>query len=501
MKKLKFILTLILLSAVWATSAQDTISQDSVIIAKLKLAHKLILTNGHQQAYQIFSECAAEGNAYAMNAIGILKQRGWGTEQDEEGSITWFEQAALAGYTKAYYNLFNIYAKALGVKQNFTNAVNYLDTMQNTEHRTKALMWLGYYHYKGFGVEQNYEKAVMYFLEAAEEDNADALYFLGLCYRNGYGVEQNEAEAQYYLSRAAELGHYYSFEELQEETSEVIPQPKRILMGSKNRSGENEKFQIPHEYHKMARQNLNDNIVGEYVGTIVMYDYSGKHIIKTSDLKILFGNTQNGKIYGRWIENDTLLTDFEAILTDSTLQFLNTEYRHTERYSKSFSKKWKFNNAVLEKTDINNVSYLVGNIQQYDMKLKEPRKPLYISLQKSKFTEKREKETDIVEFADKIEEEKGVSTFVDKAKEEKDFMVAYPNPFDSEIHILFSMEEAQNVILSVYGANGTLFDQQNLGILPEGKQNYLLTLFAPKGPYLLVLQKGNRKFSNLIIKK
>jgi hypothetical protein len=429
----------------------------------------------------------------------------------------------------------------LGVEQNFENAVNYLDILQNTAHRTPALMWLGYYYYKGFGVEQNYETAVNYFLQSAEDNNADAFYFLGLCYRNGYGVEQNEAEAQYYLSRAAELGHYYSFEELQEETSEVIPQPKNITMSGESRNSENEKFQISSEYRKIARQNFKENISGEYVGSIVMYDYSGKHIVKTSDLKILFDDTQNGKIYGRWIESDTLFTWFEAVLTDSTLQFLNTEYKHTERYSGNLSKKWKFDNAVLEKTDIDDVSYLVGNIQQYDMKLKEPSKPLYISLQKkkkliaevgkekdfNKLADKTEEEKKSDKSPDRVEKEKNFNKSVDMVKEEKDFIksadgtetakdfiklaaeaetekdfvVAYPNPFDGEINILFSMEEEQNVILSVYGVNGMLFDRQNLGILQEGKHNYLLKLSAPKGQYMLVLQKGNRMISNLIIKK
>ena len=263
MKIFRFILMLFLLPVSLALSAQDTISQDTIIKEKLKLADKLILANGHERAFQLYSECASAGNAYAMNAIGILKQRGWGTEQDEVGSIQWFEQAAVAGYSKAYYNLYKVYAKALGVEQSFANAVNYLDTMQNTTYRTIALMWLGYYHYKGFGVEQNYETAVNYLLQAAEGNNADAFYFLGLCYRNGYGVEQNEAEAQYYLSRAVELGHYYSFEELQEETTEVIPQPQHIAMRGGN--SESEKFQIPREYRKVEKQNFTDVALGEYV--------------------------------------------------------------------------------------------------------------------------------------------------------------------------------------------------------------------------------------------
>ena len=501
---LKLFLIFLLFPFCVSVSAQDSISQDPIIQEKLQLANKLILANGHERALQLYTECAAAGNAYAMNAIGVMKQRGWGTEIDEAGSVQWFEQAANVGYANAYYNLFNIYSKALGAEQDFVNAVNYLDALQNTAYRTTALMRLGYYYYKGFGVEQNYETAVNYFLQAAEDNHADALYFLGLCYRNGYGVAQNEAEAQYYLSRAAELGHYYSPDELQEETPEVIPQSQRIELRGYNGNRETEESRIPREYRRVARQNFKEITRGEYTGTIVMYDYSGKNMVRTSALKIVFDDTHNGKIFGRWIENDTIFATFEAILTDSALQFIDTEYRHTERYSRNVSKRWKFNNAVLEKTDTDSVSYLTGNIQQYDMKLKEPGKPLYISLQKRNFTdntgENEGEETPAVEAVKSLAAEPAEAT-TPSEKESKDFFIAYPNPFDSEINLLFSLENEQNVTLTVYGINGKLIDRQNLGVLPEGTHNYLLAFSAQPGQYLLVLQRGDRKISNLIIKK
>ena len=245
-------------------------------------------------------------------------------------------------------------------------------------------------------------------------------------------------------------------------------------MNGENENGERELF-IPRQFRQIEQHKLNSEILGEYSGLIVMYDYSGKNIVKKSDLKILFEDIQDGKIFGRWIENDTLFTDFEAFLTDSTLQFIDTEYSRKERYSRNYEKKWKFSNAILEKTETDSVSYLVGNIRQYDTKLKEPGKPLYISLQKSK-----------------IEQD---------AKLKKDFIIAYPNPFDGEINILFDLEKEQNVTISVYGINGALFDRQNLGALQSGQHNYLLALTAPKGQYMLVLQTGNKKISNIIIKK
>ncbi|MCL2072504.1 MAG: T9SS type A sorting domain-containing protein [Marinilabiliaceae bacterium] len=191
---------------------------------------------------------------------------------------------------------------------------------------------------------------------------------------------------------------------------------------------------------------------------------------------VIFAIVRNGKIIGKWIENDTLYTDFEAILTENALQFIDTEYHRTERYHKNYAKKWQFKNAILEKTETDSISYLVGNIRQYDIKRKEPSKPLYISLQKSKSAETQ-------------------------LETEKDFFIAYPNPFENNINIIFTLEKEMNVIISVYEATGKLFDRQSIGVLQTGQHNYLLALSAPKGQYMLVVQTGDNKISSLIIKK
>jgi len=80
MKSFKFFITLFALFFCLAISAQETTSKDSVIIEKLRFANELILENEYVLAFQLYSECAEAGNAKAMNAIGILKQRGWGSK-------------------------------------------------------------------------------------------------------------------------------------------------------------------------------------------------------------------------------------------------------------------------------------------------------------------------------------------------------------------------------------------------------------------------------------
>jgi len=108
--------------------------------------------------------------------------------------------------------------------------------------------------------------------------------------------------------------------------------------------------------------------------------------------------------------------------------------------------------------------------------IKEPAKPIYISVQKSKGKD-------------------------DSNIKGGDFPVLYPNPFKDEINVLFSMETKQNVTFLVYGMDGKLFDMQNLGVLDAGRHNCRIMLYLPKGEYLFVLKKGGTKISNIIIKK
>ena len=57
---------------------------------------------------------------------------------------------------------------------------------------------------KGHGVEQSYEKAVEWYLKAAEQGFACAQCNLGCMYENGRGVEQSFEKAREWYEKAAE---------------------------------------------------------------------------------------------------------------------------------------------------------------------------------------------------------------------------------------------------------------------------------------------------------
>lgn len=79
-----------------------------------------------EKAFAIYFECANDGNAEAMNAIGKLYASGNGIEQNTEKALDWFRKAAEAGHVPAWYNIGMIYKYANGSRQNFTLAYQYI---------------------------------------------------------------------------------------------------------------------------------------------------------------------------------------------------------------------------------------------------------------------------------------------------------------------------------------------------------------------------------------
>lgn len=471
MRKIYFIIALSLFAFYTSGANPD---KDSVIINKLNIAKQLVLSNNHKQAYEIFTECAKAGSAIATNAVGLMLQRGWGIEINETESIIWFEKSASMGYNKAYYNLAQIYAKGIGVNVDFQKSALYLKILADMND-TWANSRLGYCYYKGLGVEQNYEKAVELFLKGIAGNEPNAYYFLGLCYRNGYGVDRNDGEAQYYLKKAESYGNVYSKHELSEEIPENPVKPTKIKVQQTDVLNA-----VPTTFRKIKKQSIRDLVNGNYEGRIITYDYSGKNIVRDVKLEIEIFKTNNNVVLGKWIESDSITADFQAYITDSTLQFIKTSYARTDYYNKKQAVVWNFTKAILEKNDIGEDSYLTGNIQLISEKTKEPEKPMYISLQKIKKNEP--------------------SKLISYENSNQDFIV-YPNPVDKNLNVSISLSTSEEVAVEIFNLNGVQYVAHSLGKLNTGKHIFTLDLEIPTGIYIVKLKKVSGNLTSIINKK
>ncbi len=99
-----------------------------------------------------------------------------------------------------------MYRKGRGVARNYEKAVEWYLKAAEQGHAT-AQFNLGIMYRKGRGVAQNDEIAVEWFLKAAEQGYATAQNNLGLMYAYGRGVAQNYKKAVKFYSQAAKQGH------------------------------------------------------------------------------------------------------------------------------------------------------------------------------------------------------------------------------------------------------------------------------------------------------
>ncbi|MFV1982965.1 MAG: tetratricopeptide repeat protein [Thiohalomonadales bacterium] len=106
-----------------------------------------------------------------MYELGVMTERGHGTDKNIEQAIEWYNKAIENGDSSAYVRLGKLY----------------LD---------------------GVSVDKNYDKAFNYFKNAEKGKSYDAYYYLAVMYENAYGTTKNLSLAKVNYDKAAKWGHY-----------------------------------------------------------------------------------------------------------------------------------------------------------------------------------------------------------------------------------------------------------------------------------------------------
>ena len=114
-------------------------------------------------------------------------------------------QAAGQGYAKAQFNLGLMYYNGQGVRQDYTQAVQWYRKAAE-QGLADAQYNLGVAYEKGKGVRQDDAQAVQWYRKAAEQGDAEAQYNLGVMYTQGQGVRQNLVIAKEWYGKACDNG-------------------------------------------------------------------------------------------------------------------------------------------------------------------------------------------------------------------------------------------------------------------------------------------------------
>ena len=411
---------------------------------------------------------AAENDtvAYAMNALGLAYMEGIGTEQNAEKAISWLKKAGENGYCDAYHNLGVIYKLGkCGEKQNFTAAYNAF--IKGAEAGSDACRYgAGFMLYKGLGCAQDYGKAMELFQTASDNGNVYATYMLGLCYRNGYGTAQDEEQGMELLNQAATLGYSAAIEEMSRKN------PENYLSGII--VSDSAFTDIPASMPEI-KADVNDTTLlrGKYSGCVVMYDWSGRHVL--GEKPVCMSVSRTGEEISGYLLLGTDSVPFKADITaEGSLKFKKSYVSLKERYTFNGKVQYRLDSADL---DIWN-DRIRGRLSLYSLSQREPERPMYMELYRGAYGKTDNDNTCA-----------------------NGYIAIAPNPFDSQFDAIFELRENATATARVFDKFGVLIWQQSLGTFEAGKHKVTLSPDIRPGYHVLNISAGKQVLRTIIVKK
>lgn len=468
-----------------AIFSQQAVTKDNTKSIDVLLNNKLSTYNPIK-ALQLCKQAAKNGDAKAMNAIGVIYSKGLADTIDYKLALHWFTKATEYGYANAWTNLGLLYKDGLGVKQDFVKSYEYFSTGAELGLAT-CIYSKGYLLYKGLGCVQSYEKAVQLFKSAIKQGELGSMYMLGLCFRNGYGITQNTDSARYWLQKSSDAGYRFATDELLAKNPENTNiENKAQRAGAKNKQGLT-------AYKKMKHDISQNNIEGEYAGYAIKYDWSGQYVISKSTLKLTISR-KDSLLTGVWLEDDSVKSELSAILLDSMVVFNNTEYSKQDHYNQKSFNNFQFRNASLQLVQLKDSMYMAGNIQLYSRTYGEPEKPMYIALSR---------------VSDKLRNlDKSNTLAVDKEKAPIGLNIdsgnidlqVYPNPIKNTCNVSFNLDKEGFVKIKLIDLSGRIvYDKREL--IKKGKHLTVLNIALPTGTYILHLSTNDKSERTILIKQ
>lgn len=431
------------------------------------------------KAFQLFAECAQQGNIVAMNALGVQYRKGLGVSADAQKAREWFEKSANGGYAKASYNLGLLYKDTLNYNQAYHH-------FSRASAMNEPLGWYaqGYMLYKGFGCRQDYVKACALFAKGAQAGKPYCMYFLGLCLRNGYGTAANSDSAKFWLEKASKMGYKMADDELASNDPENagIADALADKIKAVQRQGRTTAL---NEYVKVEQSMPADDVEGDYSGYLMKYDWSGQHVVRVHKLDV---NLQynNNALSGTWKEDDALSLPLKGILASHSLVFTNMQYSKKDHYNRVVPELLTFEKAALQLVKNNDTVYLAGNLQLFSTERNEPAKPYYVALVR---TTPGTKKNEII------------GMHADSSLLTSRLLRAYPNPFSSTFTVEFALNKPSYVYTRIFTAEGKLVYNNGPAKLGAGYYRLPVQANLPQGVYLVKVYCGREVKTSKMIRQ
>lgn len=183
---------------------------DSIIILLNKLGDLYMEKNLEELNISDLISMANEGNADAIDELGVRYSNAVGVEKDEKKAFELFKKASEKNCINAKHNLAICYCDGIGTEQDETLAFNILKELAEKYNHAKSYYYLGDFYFWGGPVEIDYKKSFYYYNEALKINPKylKAKFAIAYAYYAGKGIEQNFEVA---FSMFEELAKTYNY--------------------------------------------------------------------------------------------------------------------------------------------------------------------------------------------------------------------------------------------------------------------------------------------------
>ncbi|MBE0537915.1 MAG: sel1 repeat family protein [Phycisphaerae bacterium] len=175
-----------------------------------------------EKAVPCMEKRAALGDTFSMNELGRICLENRDVPGMAVKAFMWYEKAAHCDDLDGMVAVARMYAKGLGVQQDYSRAVRwYLRASKSEYFKAQAMLELADFYEKGLGVDRNLETAAMWrdtangltvvditkTVNQAKSGNKYAMYAMAEYYAHVRRTPENTAKALEWYTRAGESGH------------------------------------------------------------------------------------------------------------------------------------------------------------------------------------------------------------------------------------------------------------------------------------------------------
>lgn len=188
-------------------------------------------------AFKMYSLAANAGDAYSMNRLALMYDRGEHVKQDFYEAFDWYMKAAEAGLPAAMSNVASMYRLGEGVGKDYAEAMDWFRKAADNDY-AYALFAIGELYLGGYGVAKDPKEAAAWYQRASDAGEPNGHWALALRYLYGDGVAMDSRKAGDLAYLALVNGLDITLEELKDiGSAETSPNFRRRIQELLKRDG------------------------------------------------------------------------------------------------------------------------------------------------------------------------------------------------------------------------------------------------------------------------